>query len=117
MVTAELAVGLPVLALVVASALGLVVAAAAQLRCTDAAAGAARLASRGEPADTVRAFVADDAPAGASVSVRTAADSAVAVVSAPLRLPLLGAVLPVRLSARAAQPLEPSLTPTSAEGP
>jgi len=53
-VTAELAVGLPVVVLVLAACLGGLGLATAQLRAADAAADAARLLSRGEPIDVAQ---------------------------------------------------------------
>lgn len=54
-VTAELAVGLPVVVLLLVAVLTLVAASAAQLRAGDAARAAARLVAIGEPADVVEA--------------------------------------------------------------
>lgn len=111
MVTAELAVGLPVVVLVAMSAVGIVALVLAQLRCDDAAAQAARLASRGESAGQVQAFVRADAPAGATVALGTPAPGEVqANVQAVLRLPLVGAIAPVRVSAHVVDPLEPGMT-------
>jgi Flp pilus assembly protein TadG len=52
MATAELAVALPALLLVLAAALGAVSAVTAQLRCADAAVRAARAAARGAPTES-----------------------------------------------------------------
>lgn len=68
-ITAETAVVLPVLLLAVAVGMWLVMLALAQLRCVDAAHGAARAAARGEPAAQVRAAAEEAAPAGAQVTV------------------------------------------------
>jgi hypothetical protein len=69
-VTAETAVVLPVLVLFTAMLLWGLAAAAAQIRCVDAARAGARSAARSEPdADAVAAASAV-APAGAAVSVR-----------------------------------------------
>jgi Flp pilus assembly protein TadG len=51
MVTAETAVVLPVLLLVLAGAVAAVTVVGAQMRCVDAAREAARAAARGEPVD------------------------------------------------------------------
>ena len=58
MVTAETAVVLPVLLLVLAGAVAAVTVVGAQLRCVDAAREGARAAARGEDVATVRALVA-----------------------------------------------------------
>ena len=81
MVTAETAVALPALVLVLLVALGAVNVATTQLRCADAAAVGARLAARGEPATTVRAAARAAAP-GTSVTVRGAGTPTVTVVVA-----------------------------------
>jgi hypothetical protein len=56
-VTAELAVGLPVVMLLLVAVLTLVAASTAQLRAGDAARAGARLVAIGESADVVRAAV------------------------------------------------------------
>jgi len=63
-VTAELAVGLPVVVLVLGICLGGLGIATAQLRAHDAAADAARLLGRGEPVARAEALVARTAPGG-----------------------------------------------------
>ena len=80
MVTAETAVVLPVLLLVLAGAVAAVTAVGGQLRCVDAAREAARAAARGEPVAVVEAVVARAAPDGATSTVsRGAEDVAVTV--------------------------------------
>ena len=69
-VSAETAVVLPVLLVVLAMAVWVLAAVGAQLRCTDAAGVAARLVARGEPPEQVVAAARDIAPAGASVELR-----------------------------------------------
>jgi Flp pilus assembly protein TadG len=71
MVTAEFAVALPALVLVAATAIGGVVAMTDELRCSDAAATAARLAARGEPLTEVRSVALRAAPRGASIAIST----------------------------------------------
>src|SRR3954466_11152797 len=66
MVTAETAVVLPVLLLVLAGAVAAVVLVGAQLRCVDAAREAARAAARGEPAAAVARIADGAAPDGAT---------------------------------------------------
>ena len=106
MVTAETAVVLPVLLLVLAGAVAVVVVVGAQLRCVDAAREGARAAARGEPPAAVAEIVRRAAPAGAAVSVTRNGDEvrvAVAVDVAPL-----GPVpLRIRVAAEAVALLEP----------
>ncbi len=67
--TAELSVSLPSLVAVLVLALQVLLGVAAQLRCVDAAAVAARAAARGEPDAVVVAAARSVAPSGASVAV------------------------------------------------
>lgn len=69
MVTAETAAVLPVLALVLSLAMWAVAAAAAQVRCSDAAREGVRAAARGESDARVRQLALRAAPAGSSVTV------------------------------------------------
>lgn len=69
MVTAELAVTLPSVVLVLALCLVAVGAAVDQVRCVDAARVAGRAAARGDDASRVRALAAEAAPAGAHVAI------------------------------------------------
>jgi len=69
-VTAEFAVALPAIALVLAVCLGAVLLAAQQVRLTDAAADAARALGRGEDAGSAR-----------SIAARVAGDVAIEVVN------------------------------------
>jgi hypothetical protein len=97
MVTAELAVALPSLVLVLALALAAIDLGIAQVRCVDAARVGARLLARGEPAGPVLAEVGAAGPTGSRVAVRTA-DGRVTVTvrgSVPrLLVPLEGLVRP-----------------------
>jgi Flp pilus assembly protein TadG len=106
MVTAETAVVLPVLLLVLAGAVAAVVLVGAQLRCIDATREGVRAAARGEAASAVTEIVRRAAPDGAAVSVTRTGDEvrvAVAVDVAPL-----GPVpLHVRITAEAVARLEP----------
>ena len=106
MVTAETAVVLPVLLLVLAGAVAAVVVVGAQLRCVDAAREGVRAAARGEPPAAVTEIVRRAAPAGAVVRVTRIGDEvrvAVAVDVAPL-----GPVpLRIRVAAEAVARLEP----------
>lgn len=94
MVTAELAVAIPTLLLVLSICLGVVAVVTARLRCIDAAAVAARLTARGESSETVRAETHVIVP-HAVVTVHRAATGYVAVdVRQRLRLPVVGRWLP-----------------------
>ena len=82
MVTAETAVVLPVLLVVLAGAVAAVVVVGAQLRCVDAAREGARAASRGEAAGIVVELSGRAAPDGAAVDVSGGADRVSVTVSA-----------------------------------
>jgi len=90
--SAELAVALPTLMLVIGFGMGAVSAVAAQLRCVDAAREAARAAARAEPAGTVRELAAETGPAGSQAEIRSTGDRVVVTVHAPVHL--LGGMLP-----------------------
>lgn len=85
--TAEMAVVLPALAVVLVFALWSVAAATAQLRCVDAAHTAARALARGESSDVSVAAARAAAPAGARVVVSRSGDLVVVEVRATARLP------------------------------
>lgn len=109
MVTAETAIVLPVLLLVLASAVAAVTVVAAQLRCVDAVREGARAAARGEDVATVRAVVLRAAPEGMAVSVTRVDDDVRVGISGSV--PPLGPVpLDVGLSAEAVARLEPAAT-------
>jgi hypothetical protein len=91
MVTAETAMALPVLAVVLGMCLWLISVAAAQVRCADAAYSAARAAARGEPPAAVEAAALAAVPAGSSVEIERVADRIQVTVrarAAPGRGPL-----------------------------
>jgi Flp pilus assembly protein TadG len=69
-VTAETAMVLPVLALLLAVGLWAAAVAGAQVRCVDAVRDAARAAARGESHTTATAVAAAAAPDGAQVALR-----------------------------------------------
>jgi hypothetical protein len=94
MVTAEAAVVLPVLVLVGLLAASGVEVGAAQTRCLQAAAVAARLTARGEPAAVVRAAVRTTAPSGADIAIGNDVGTVRVTVSARVRVPLVGVALP-----------------------
>ncbi len=84
MVTAEFAVVLPAVVLVLAFSLGALGLAWDQIRCVDAARAGARAASRGDSAGAVILVVSRAAPTDAVVSVSSADDIvSVSVASGP----------------------------------
>ena len=85
MVTAEIAVALPALVLVLTLALGAVAVVTDHLRCVDAARVGARLLARGEDASRVRVEVARQAPDGADIGLDVGIDSITVEVTAARR--------------------------------
>jgi hypothetical protein len=75
MVTAELAMGLPALMLVLLFGLSMLGAVAAEARCAEAARIGARAAARGEADEVVRTWAERAAPPGAVVALRRTDDS------------------------------------------
>ena len=106
MVTAETAVVLPVLLLVLAAAVAAVTVVGAQLRCVDAAREGARAAARGDPTGVVEALVARSAPEGATTAVEVGAEEVRVTVSA-LIAPLGPVPLRITVSADAVALREP----------
>ena len=103
-VTAETAVALPALMLVLAAVLGAEQVAVAQVRCVDAARAGARSAARGDPADQARAVAARLAPAGSSVDVGVSGADVAVRVAAPV---MVGPALPrITVAAGAVTPRE-----------
>jgi Flp pilus assembly protein TadG len=98
MVTAETAVVLPVLLLVLAGAVAAVTLVGAQLRCVDAAREGARAAARGETVAVVTALAGRAAPDGAITSVAVSGQEVRVTVTADV--PALG-VLPLRVGVAA----------------
>lgn len=84
-VTAETAVVLPVLVVVLLLAVWVLACVAAQLQCVDAARIAAREAARGEPATAVAASARQAAPSGAVIEVRRVGDRVEVIVRARVR--------------------------------
>ena len=103
-VTAEAAVVLPVLLVVLALLVGVVVAVGDQLRLVDAARTGARLAARGETSAVTRDAAEQIAPHGATVAVTRVGDDVEVTVRVTIRpthwLPAL------HLTAHATAPLE-----------
>ncbi len=106
MVTAETALVLPVLLLVLAGAVAAVTIVAAQLAWVDAARAGARAAARGEDAATVQQLATRAAPDGARVGQRTDGDLVTVEVEAVVD-PLGPLPLSVRVRAGATALLEP----------
>lgn len=86
-VTAEFAVTLPAVVLVLAACLTGMQVVGQQLRLADAAAHAARSLARGESADAAAARAAREVP-GATITQRTDADLTCVTASAPAALGL-----------------------------
>lgn len=109
MVTAEIAVALPALVLVLTLALGAVAVVTDHLRCVDAARVGARLLARGEDAGRVRGEVARQAPDGADIGLDVGPESVTVEVSAqpPPLLRALGVSARPRGVAHAARELVP----------
>jgi Flp pilus assembly protein TadG len=106
MVTAETAVVLPVLLLVLAGAVAAVIVVGAHLRVVDAAREGARAAARGEDVAAVRAIAGRAAPHGAVTDVSTGGDEVRVTVTA--RVAPLGPVpLRITVSAEAVALREP----------
>jgi hypothetical protein len=102
-VTAELAVGLPALVLLLLAALTAVSAVTTKLQCVDAAREAVRAAARGESGTAAGKRVA---PSGASVSVSTEGGTVRASISTRVRP--LGPYLPgIDVNATAVAEREP----------
>ncbi|NMM24755.1 MAG: pilus assembly protein TadE [Phycicoccus sp.] len=108
MATAEFAVVLPAVVLVLALSLGALGLAWDQIRCVDAARAGARAASRGDTAQAVILVASRAAPSGAEVSMSATGDLVrVSVVSRPhVAATLLPTLL--RASSTATAVLEPS---------
>lgn len=98
MVTAETAVVLPVLLLVLAGAVAAVTVVGAQLRCVDAAREGARAAARGDDVATVQALVSRAAPDDAVTTVSSGGEEVRVTVTA--RIAPLGPV-PLRFTVTA----------------
>ncbi|MFC5908210.1 TadE family type IV pilus minor pilin [Streptacidiphilus monticola] len=106
--TAELAVVLPALVLLLGVLLWGAVAGAAQLRCVDAAREGARAAARGDPEPAVQAAVRAAAPPGARVVVSWSGDLVRVAVTARSAGPGgFGRALSVGVGATAVARVEP----------
>ena len=111
-VTAETALALPVLVVVLAGLVWVLAAVGAQLRCVDAAAGAARAAARGESPAAVTALGRSLAPDGAVVTVQGRGEQVQVTVSAQVRaFPGLPALPALEVSGRSVALVEPGVAP------
>ena len=109
MATAEVAVALPALVVLVAAGMTAVSVLTAQLRCVDAAREAARAAARGEDAAIVRSLAERSGPAGSDVQVTSGGREVEVTVSA--EADSVGGLLPaVRVQASAVALREPETT-------
>lgn len=107
MVTAETALALPALVVVLAGLVTVILAVSAQLRCVAAAREGARAAARGEDAATVQQLALRVAPDRASVTVTGGGDTVTVTVSAQLR-PLGLSVGEIAISGSATAQREPT---------
>lgn len=108
-VTAEMAVALPTLVLMVAAGIWLVSAVLAQARCVDAAREAARALARGDDLSVARQAARRTAPAGASVTISVSGRLVEVTVRGSVA-PIGGLsrrLVPATVSARATTELEP----------
>lgn len=85
MVTAETAVVLPVLVVVLAAAVWVLAAVAGQLRCVDAARVGARAAARGDTTAAVLLATSRAAPTGARVEISRFRDEVMVTVRVVVR--------------------------------
>jgi hypothetical protein len=102
-ITAETAVALPALVLVVSALLWAIVVVTAQLRCVDGARAGARTLARGEPAAAGRSAALTVAPRGAAVAIDRSGEMVRVHVRATMSPPgpLLSRLPGVRVSADA----------------
>jgi Flp pilus assembly protein TadG len=107
MVTAEAALALPVLVLVLAGAVAAVAVLGAQLRCLDAAREGVLAAARGEDRAAVRSLIEDTAPEGARLQVAGPAGDQVSVTVTAEVTPLGAVPWSVQVSASAVARPEP----------
>lgn len=87
MVSAELAVALPAVILVLLMSIGALMVGVDQIRCTDAARVAARAAARGDTDAVVRKNGERAAPPGSSVAIGSSGGLVRVTVTSPVRGP------------------------------
>lgn len=100
MVTAEIAVAMPAVVVLVMGGAMAVAVMTTQLRCVDAAREGARAAARDEPAGAVRDLAARAAPSGAEIRVLATGNRVTVSVSARPRQ-LLGVLPRLQVESRA----------------
>jgi Flp pilus assembly protein TadG len=111
-VTAETALALPVLVVVLALAIWVLAAAGAQLRCVEAASGAARAAARGETDAAVTSLADRLAPDGAVVRVEHRGEQVHVHVTAEVRpFRSISVLPPLRVQAQSVAMVEPGVRP------
>lgn len=115
MVSAEVALALPALVIVVAALVTVIVAVTAQLRCVAAAREGARAAARGESAAVVQQVAARAAPDGANVNVATNGADVTVEVRAVVH-PLGIRMTEINVAGTATALLEPQSTAATASG-
>lgn len=86
-VTAELALALPTLMLIIAVGIWMQSAVALQARCQDAARAGARAAARGDPDGAIRAALGAALPAGAQVGIQRGGSQVTVSVRASVPVP------------------------------
>ena len=101
MATAEFAVALPAVAIVLAVGLQAIGAGVDHVRCVDAARLGARSLARGDTPAQARAWAQGAAPASAAVTVATAGDVVTVSVSVARRAAVVGSAWVVRAEATA----------------
>ncbi len=99
MATAEFAVALPAVVLVVVVGLTAILTGIDQVRCIDSARLAARALARGDTQADARTLARGAAPVGAAVTLTSSGDLATATVSVVRRAPVIGFSWVVRSSA------------------
>lgn len=109
--TAELAVALPSLLVLVACGLLVISSASASLRCHDATRAGARALARGEPTTAVMAAATTAAPRGAEIGV--ARDDGMAEVRCAASVRVAG-LRAMRVTARSVAAVEDDTTSTGA---
>jgi hypothetical protein len=109
MVTAETAISLTALVVVLLAMLWVVTLVGWQARCLDAARDAARAMARGESAASSRSEASRSAPPGAQIQVDVVGDLAIATVGLQARppWPILSALPAVSLEGKAVVVIEP----------
>jgi hypothetical protein len=117
MVTAEVAVALPALVLVLAVALWAVKIAATQVTCTDAARSGARAAARGESLPAVRTRVAQALPPGARIEVQRDGETTRVEIVVSIPAPIASGLPSLLVKAHATAATEPGAADASATAP